>query len=142
MQLCRLQMFWKPAEHGAWQIQSAVAAWHRDTVETRLAGDVQVFEGLACIHHAAVFEMWPLEVHGLRVGLDGVGCHVARDVEYASVVLYRVGVVDGCIVVFGSVLEAVFFQFDKTFHHGVGEMEINLRMVSIVICHNSLFLSP
>ena len=125
-------------EHGARQVQSAVAARHGDTVEAGLACDVEVLEGLAGIYHAAVLQVRPLEVHALRVGLYDVGSHIASDVEDATVVLYGVLVVYGSVVELLGVLKAILFQFYKAFHQWVGEMEINLRMVGIVVCHDYL----
>ena len=84
--------------------------------------------------------MRTLEVDALGVGFDDIGCHITGDVEYAAVVLYGVLVVHGCVVEFFGVLEAVFFEFDKTFHQGMRQMEIYLRMVSIVVCHISYLL--
>ena len=48
------------------EVESAKVARHRDTVEASLAGGFQVFVGLACVAHAAVFAVGAFGVHLTR----------------------------------------------------------------------------
>ena len=79
--------------------------------------------------------MRPLKVDALRVGLNDVGGHIARDLKHTLVVLDGVLEVDGS---FGKILGVgvvLFFQIYDSLHQRMIEIESNLRMIGIIICH-------
>ena len=84
--------------------------------------------------------MRPFEVDALRVGLNDVGGHIARDIEDATVVLDGVFVVHWSIVdAVGGIFVILFAQLHQTLHQRMLKVERYLRMVCIVVCHNLLF---
>ncbi len=83
--------------------------------------------------------MRSLEVYALGIDGQGVGGHVTGDFEHTAVVLHSVLEVHGGIVdTLLGILVILFSQIDEMLHLRVGEVECNLRMVGIVVCHNYL----
>ncbi len=117
-------------------VEAAETARHGDAPEACLARGVEVLVGLAGIEHATVLEVRAFEVDTLRVGFDDVGSHVARDVEQALVVLDGVGVVDRSVGELVLVSVASLLQLHDALHQGVMEVEFDLRMITIIVCHS------
>ena len=80
--------------------------------------------------------MWTFQVNALRVWLDDIGSHVAGDVENLLVVLDGIAQVNGSIVIFFRISETFFLQLNDTSHQGVVQVEPDLRMIAIIVCHN------
>ena len=80
--------------------------------------------------------MRTFEVDILRVGGNDIGSHVAGDVENLLVVLERVKEIDRRIIKFIFVNVVLLFEVYDPFHERVIEVEPNLRMIAIIICHN------
>ena len=116
-------------------VQAAVAAGHGDTPQAGMRGRLHVLLGLLRIDHAAVLQVRSLKVDVLGIRGDRVGRDVARDLEQTLVVLDAVLVVDGGLGIGILVSEIAFLQFDDPLHERVLQVEGNLRMVSIIICH-------
>ena len=77
-------------------------------------------------------------VHALRVGLQHVGCHVARNFKDSLVVFDGILVVDGGIGIVFFVGIVAFFQLNDALHQGIVQIESNLRVVGIIIGHDCL----
>ena len=119
------------------QVESAVATWHRYSIEACEAGLLQVLDGLGGIHHAVVLQVRTLEVDALGVHGQGVGGHVTRDFQHAAVVLHRVLEVHGGIVdALLGILVILFSQINHLFHLGMREVECYFRMIAIIVYHN------
>ncbi len=86
--------------------------------------------------------MRAFQIHRLAVWLDDVGGHIASDFQHALVVLYRIFVANRGVGELVFVRIALLFQLHDALHQRVIEVELNLRMVGIVICHNIKSLSP
>ena len=112
-------------EHGEdrdGQVQTTEAARHGDAPQASLAGSVKVFVSLAGIDHAVVFEVWSFLVHAFRVGLDDGLCHVVGDGQDALIVLDGIVVVDGSILELVFVGEVSFFQLNDSLHERIVEV--------------------
>ena len=123
------------------EVQAAKAARHGHAIEASLAGGFQVFVGLACVAHAAVFAVGAFGVHVFGVREDGVRGDVARDFEHAVVAVYRIGVVFRRIVKAVLVGVAVFLELHDALHQRrTFKVELNLWMVCVKIRHNAYLL--
>ena len=132
-------------EHGEdhiGEVQATVLTRHGDTPQARLAGSVDILDRLARIDHASIDEVRTFQIDRLTVRLDDVGGHVARNVQHALIVLYRIFVADGSVGKLILVSIALLLQLHDALHQRVIEVELNLRMVGIVICHNMNSLPP
>ena len=132
-------------EHGEdhiGKVQATVLTRHGDAPQARLARSVDILDRLARIDHASIDEVRTFQIDRLTVRLDDVGGHVARNVQHALIVLYRIFVADGSVGKLILVSIALLLQLHDALHQRVIEVELNLRMVGIVICHNMNSLPP
>ena len=126
------------AQHGEnsdGQVQATVTARHGNAPEAALSAGIEVLHSLGGIDHAAILQMRTFEVDTLGVGFNDVGGDVARDVEHTTVVLHRVFVIDGSVCIVFLVRKIAFLQFDDALHQRVVEVELQVRVVVIIICH-------
>ena len=75
-------------------------------------------------------------VHALRVGLDHVACHISGDIENTLVVLDGVLIVDRRIIKLVFVYVAALLELNDTSHQRIVQVELNLWMFCIIVCHN------
>ena len=124
-----------------WQVESAVAAWHRHAVESCLGHGVEVLVCLARIAYASTLAVWAFCIHVFCVGGYDVGCDVSHHVEYLVVAVHGIGVVLRSLVVCVLVLVAALFQFHDALHEWIVlQFELNLWNVCIKICHFAYLL--
>ena len=84
--------------------------------------------------------MWTFEVNSLRVGFDDVGGYVACNLEHLLVVLDSVVEVNGSVGILILISEVALFEFDYSFHFRVIQIEFKFRMVTIIVCHDCVFI--
>ena len=79
--------------------------------------------------------MRSFEVYVLTVGFDNVCCDVACYLEHVLVVLDGVVVVNWRVLILVLVFEVALLELDNTLHLRMIEIEVELRMICIIISH-------
>ena len=123
------------------EVQAAVATRHGHAVEACLAGGFEVVVGLACVANATVGTVRAFGIHIFGIHCHGVGGDVASDIENAVVVVHSVGKIFRRIVEVVLVSVAALLELDDALHQGrTFEVEFNLGMICVEICHSAYLL--
>ena len=80
--------------------------------------------------------MRTFNIYAFAVRLNHVGSNVACNLQHTVVVVYSVVVVNRRLVKLILVGITTFLQFNDAFHQRMGKMELQFRIVSIIICHS------
>ena len=84
--------------------------------------------------------MRTLEVDALGIGLDYVGGDVSRDFKDLAVVFKGIFEIDRRIIIGLPVGIAALLELDNPFHKRMMKMELEFRIVAVIICHISYLL--
>ncbi len=126
--------------HNVWsdgEIESAKTSGHGHTHKSGLTACLKVADCSGGVGHASVAYGGTVVVYIGGVVGDDVAAEVAYDLQYAVVV------VDGVIVVYGSVVillclrVVALFEGDNLAHHGMRQVVAQVGIVCIEVCHGA-----